>query len=256
MGPVVRIEDVARRFGSFSALGGVSGEVNAGEVVVVCGPSGSGKSTLIRTINGLEGIDRGRVLLQGRDIHARNTDINLLRQQIGFVFQQFNLFPHLTAKDNVALGLRRLQRQPAATAEARALELLELVGLDHRASYLPADLSGGEKQRVAIARALSMEPWLMLLDEPTSSLDPEVVGEVLAVMRSLVKGGMTMICVTHEMGFAREAADWIWFMEAGAIVEKARPADFFERPAHPSAQRFVSTIHAGRGVRVPGASLQ
>ncbi len=239
---MIEIRNVEKFFGSFHALNDVSGEIGAGEVIVVCGASGSGKSTLIRTINGLEKINGGRILIQGQDVHSRQTDLNLLRRKIGFVFQQFNLFPHLTARDNVALGLYRLLRQPKSLALERATHLLQRVGLAHRADYLPADLSGGEQQRVAIARALAMQPPIMLFDEPTSALDPEVVGEVLKVIRSLVDDGLTMVCVTHEMGFAREVADRIWFMEAGSIVERTSPAQFFSEPDHPAARRFVSSL--------------
>jgi polar amino acid transport system ATP-binding protein len=242
MAPMITIESIGKSFGSFRALNGVAGEINAGEVFVVCGLSGSGKSTLIRCLNGLETIDEGRIIIDGIDIAARNTDLNRLRRRIGFVFQQYNLFPHLTAIDNVSIGLRRLLQVPAEKARARALELLERVGLGHRAGYMPADLSGGEQQRVAIARALSMDPPIMLLDEPTSALDPEVVGEVLAILQSLSGTGMTIVCVTHEMGFARNVGDWIWFMEEGSLIEKAHPELFFSNPRHSSAKRFISTI--------------
>jgi polar amino acid transport system ATP-binding protein len=242
MSAIITIEKACRSFGAFPALRNVSGTIERGEVVVICGPSGSGKSTLVRTINALERIDSGCIHVSGRDVHANKTDINKLRQSIGFVFQQYNLFPHLTAVDNVALGLRKLLRWSEAEARERALTLLARVGLGHRAEYWPADLSGGEQQRVAIARALSMQPPLMLFDEPTSALDPEVVGEVLSIIRSLSKDNITLVCVTHEMGFAREVADWIWFMESGEILEKARPDAFFDAPIHPSARRFVATI--------------
>jgi polar amino acid transport system ATP-binding protein len=244
MTPMISLDAVGKSFGRFRALDGISGEINRGEVVVICGPSGSGKSTLIRCLNGLEPIDQGRITIDNVDLSARDTDLKKLRRRIGFVFQQYNLFPHLNAVDNVSIGLRRLMHVPAPEAHARALSLLERVGLDHRATYMPVDLSGGEQQRVAIARALSMSPPIMLLDEPTSALDPEVVGEVLAIMQSLSGTGMTIVCVTHEMGFARTVGNWIWFMEAGSIVEKARPETFFSNPLHPSAERFVSTIRS------------
>ncbi len=245
--PLITLRNVSKNFGDFEVLRNVSGEVRTGEVIVICGLSGSGKSTLIRTISALEPIREGRITVGPVDVHARGTDVNALRQGIGFVFQSFNLFPHLSAIDNVALGLRRLKRVPRDEAHRTARALLERVGLGHRAGYMPADLSGGEQQRVAIARALSMRPKVMLFDEPTSALDPEMVGEVLAVIRDLSAEGMTMICVTHEMGFARNVADWIWLMEAGEIIEVARPGDFFSNPRHPSARRFVeSNLGHGR----------
>jgi polar amino acid transport system ATP-binding protein len=240
--PIITLQSVGKSFGSFQALKGITGEIRPGEVVVICGLSGSGKSTLIRCLNALETLDEGRIVIDGVDIAAKDTDLNWLRRRIGFVFQQYNLFPHLTAIDNVSIGLRRLLRVDSKEARVRALLLLERVGLAHRANYVPADLSGGEQQRVAIARALSMNPPIMLLDEPTSALDPEVVGEVLAILQSLSGTGMTIVCVTHEMGFARSVGDWIWFMENGSLVEKARPELFFSNPQHPSAQRFISTI--------------
>jgi len=242
MVPIITLESVGKSFGSFRALKSVTGEINAGEIVVICGLSGSGKSTLIRCLNGLEAIDEGRIVVDGIDVAARNTDLNQLRRRIGFVFQQYSLFPHLTAIDNVSIGLRRLQRVPTEEARARALVLLERVGLAHRSNYVPAELSGGEQQRVAIARALSMNPPIILLDEPTSALDPEVVGDVLAILQSLSGTGITIVCVTHEMGFARNVGDWIWFMEDGSLIEKAPPELFFSKPHHPSAQRFISTI--------------
>lgn len=239
---MIKAANVEKFYGSFHVLKNVSGEVAAGKVVVICGASGSGKSTFIRTINGLETITSGQILVQGKDVHAKTTNLNLLRRRVGFVFQQFNLFPHLTALDNVALGLRRLLGQSRTQANERASQLLSRVGLAHRGSYFPADLSGGEQQRVAIARALSMEPPIMLFDEPTSALDPEMVGEVLRAIRSLVDDGLTMVCVTHEMGFAREVADEIWFMETGSIVERAPPRTFFSQPQHPAARRFVASL--------------
>lgn len=251
---VISLKDVSKKFDDFQVLNGVSGQVNAGEVIVLCGLSGSGKSTLIRTITALEPINAGSITVEGTDVHAPGTDVNKLRRGIGFVFQSFNLFPHLTAHDNVALGLRRILGRSKADAGEVADKLLKRVGLSHRAGYYPADLSGGEQQRVAIARALSMQPRVMLFDEPTSALDPEMVGEVLEVIRDLRTDGMTMICVTHEMQFAKDVADWIWLMEAGEIVEKASPADFFERPSHPSAKRFVQS-HLGNRRQQGGAGL-
>jgi polar amino acid transport system ATP-binding protein len=233
-------------YGDYQALTDVNAEVKKGEVVVVCGPSGSGKSTLIRTVNRLEEIKSGQLLFDGHDIHAPLSShaLNKLRSRIGFVFQSFNLFPHLSVLDNIMLSPVRVLGVKRAEAKARAGQLLERVGLSNKANSYPAQLSGGQQQRVAIARALAMEPPAMLFDEPTSALDPEMVGEVLSVMRSLANEGMTMMCVTHEMNFAREVADRVWFMDAGRILEKADPETFFTRPEHPRAQRFLSDLRA------------
>jgi polar amino acid transport system ATP-binding protein len=239
---MIRFENVNKWYGHYKALSDVSEHVVKGEVVVVCGPSGSGKSTLIRTVNRLEPIQSGRILVDGQDIHAAGLDVNAFRSHIGFVFQQFNLFPHLTALENCALAPQRLRGLGKAEANARAQALLERVGLGEKGGAYPADLSGGQQQRVAIARALAMQPPLMLFDEPTSALDPEMVGEVLMVMRDLAKDGMTMVCVTHEMGFAREVSDRVLFMDQGQILERATPEEFFNRPQHPRAQKFLSDI--------------
>ncbi len=239
---MIEFDQVNKWFGGYQALAGISERVGRGEVVVVCGPSGSGKSTLIRTVNRLEPIHSGRILLDGIDIHSRSVDLDRHRARIGFVFQQFNLFPHLTALQNCTLAPMRLRGLKRVQAEERAMVLLERVGLAHKAHAYPSELSGGQQQRVAIARALAMEPPLMLFDEPTSALDPEMVGEVLQVMRSLAQDGMTMVCVTHEMGFAREVADRVWFMDAGSILEQARPDAFFSTPQHPRAQQFLADI--------------
>ncbi|WP_305825199.1 amino acid ABC transporter ATP-binding protein [Massilia brevitalea] len=237
---MIVLEQVNKWYGEYHALVDVSETVGKNEVVVVCGPSGSGKSTLIRTLNRLEEIDGGRIAIDGRDIHARGLDVNALRAGIGFVFQQFNLFPHLTALENCMLAPVSLKRATKAEARAYAMELLDGVGLAHKADAYPHQLSGGQQQRVAIARALAMRPPIMLFDEPTSALDPEMVGEVLQVMRKLAGQGMTMVCVTHEMGFARDVADRIWFMAEGKILEKATPEDFFTKPQHPRAQQFLA----------------
>jgi polar amino acid transport system ATP-binding protein len=204
---------------------------------------------LIRTLNRLEAIQSGRITIDGQNIHERGTDVNRLRAQIGFLFQQFNLFPHLTALQNCTLAPVRVRGLPAAEARELALSLLDRVGLAHKADAWPSELSGGQQQRVAIARALAMQPPLMLFDEPTSALDPEMVGEVLLVMRALAKDGMTMVCVTHEMGFAREVADRVIFMDHGRVLERAKPQDFFDRPQHPRAQQFLADIRTpfGRG---------
>jgi polar amino acid transport system ATP-binding protein len=242
--PMIRFSNVNKNFGDYRALIDVNAEVARGEVVVVCGPSGSGKSTLIRTVNRLEEIGSGMITFDGQDVHGpmRGSDLNRLRSRVGFVFQSFNLFPHLSALDNVTLSPVKVSGTKREVARERAMQLLDRVGLAAKAGSYPAQLSGGQQQRVAIARALAMEPPAMLFDEPTSALDPEMVGEVLAVMRSLAADGMTMMCVTHEMGFAREVADHVWFMDGGRILERAKPDAFFGAPRHPRAQRFLSDL--------------
>ncbi|MBK0002185.1 MULTISPECIES: amino acid ABC transporter ATP-binding protein [Erwiniaceae] len=242
MNPIIRFNQVNKWYGAYHALADLNAEVNSGEVVVVCGPSGSGKSTLIRTVNRLEPIQQGQIVFDGLDIHGASTQQNRLRARIGFVFQSFNLFPHLSVIDNVMLSPVKVLGERRSEAKQHALALLERVGLAHKANAWPAQLSGGQQQRVAIARALAMKPPVMLFDEPTSALDPEMVGEVLNVMRSLANEGMTMMCVTHEMNFAREVADTIWFMDEGKILEKAAPETFFNRPQHPRAQRFLTDL--------------
>jgi polar amino acid transport system ATP-binding protein len=243
---MIRFEGVNKFFGAYHALADITAEVARGEVVVVCGPSGSGKSTLIRTVNRLEEIQSGSIEFDGHNVHARMRarELNHLRSRIGFVFQSFNLFPHLSALDNIVLSPWRVNGIRRAEARDRAMALLNRVGLASRAHSFPGQLSGGQQQRVAIARALAMEPPAMLFDEPTSALDPEMVGEVLAVIRSLAQDGMTMMCVTHEMKFARDVADRIWFMDAGRILETGNPEEFFGAPQHPRAQRFLSDLHA------------
>ena len=241
---MIGFSNVSKYYGTFKALDNINAEVARGEVVVVCGPSGSGKSTLIRTVNRLEEINSGAITFDGRNVHGkmRSTELNHLRSRIGFVFQSFNLFPHLSALDNVTLSPIKVDGVKREAARDRAMRLLDRVGLSAKALSFPAQLSGGQQQRVAIARALAMEPPAMLFDEPTSALDPEMVGEVLAVMRGLAAEGMTMMCVTHEMGFAREVADHVWFMDAGQILETATPDAFFSNPRHPRAQRFLSDL--------------
>jgi len=241
---MIEMQDVNKWYGSYHALVDIRETVAAGEVVVVCGPSGSGKSTLIRTLNRLEPIQGGRILVDGQDIHAAGTDVNAFRSRIGFVFQQFNLFPHLTVLGNCTLAPMQLRGLTRAQAEERAMALLDRVGLAGKAHAWPSELSGGQQQRVAIARALAMQPPLMLFDEPTSALDPEMVGEVLLVMRDLAEDGMTMVCVTHEMGFAREVADRIFFMDQGRVLERAVPDDFFNRPQHPRTRQFLADIRS------------
>ncbi|RAR59291.1 amino acid ABC transporter ATP-binding protein (PAAT family) [Paraburkholderia unamae] len=241
---MISFEGVNKWYGSHHALVDVNETVNKGEVVVVCGPSGSGKSTLIRTVNRLEPIQKGRIVVNGQDVHARGVDVNDVRRGIGFVFQQFNLFPHLSALENCMLAPVRLGKMPRREARDLAMAFLERVGLAAKANAYPANLSGGQQQRVAIARALAGKPPLMLFDEPTSALDPEMVNEVLQVMKGLACDGMTMVCVTHEMGFAREVADRVIFMDQGQVLERARPENFFRKPDHPRAQRFLSDIRS------------
>lgn len=243
---MITFSNVNKWYGDYRALSDINAEVRKGEVVVVCGPSGSGKSTLIRTVNRLEEIKSGQLLFDGHDIQARmsSKELNQLRSRIGFVFQSFNLFPHLSVLGNIMLSPMKVRGVKRADAKGRAMQLLERVGLAAKAESYPAQLSGGQQQRVAIARALAMDPPAMLFDEPTSALDPEMVGEVLAVMRSLAKDGMTMMCVTHEMNFAREVADQVWFMDAGCILEIAAPDTFFRSPQHPRAQRFLSDLRS------------
>jgi polar amino acid transport system ATP-binding protein len=235
---------VNKSYGTYQALTDINAEVAKGEVVVVCGPSGSGKSTLIRTVNRLEEINSGSIQFDGSHVHGRlgPNSLNRLRSRIGFVFQNFNLFPHLSTLENITLSPVRINGVKREVAKDKAMALLDRVGLASKAASYPAQLSGGQQQRVAIARALAMEPPAMLFDEPTSALDPEMVGEVLAVMKSLAAEGMTMMCVTHEMGFAREVADRVWFMDAGRILEMADPETFFRSPQHPRAQRFLSDL--------------
>ncbi|WP_116523136.1 amino acid ABC transporter ATP-binding protein [Achromobacter insuavis] len=239
---MIRFSEVQKWYGDYQALTDVTAQVQRGEVVVVCGPSGSGKSTLIRTVNRLEPIQKGVIEVDGLDIYGGKVHLDTLRSHIGFVFQQFNLFPHLSVLENLMLAPLQLKRARRPEARDRAMQLLERVGLAHKAEAYPAQLSGGQQQRVAIARALAMNPPVMLFDEPTSALDPEMVGEVLQVMKGLAKDGMTMVCVTHEMGFAREVADTVWFMDAGRIVEVGGPEEFFGRPGTERARRFLAEI--------------
>ncbi|WP_338558196.1 amino acid ABC transporter ATP-binding protein [Erwinia sp. E_sp_B04_7] len=242
MRPMILFNQVNKWYGEYQALTDLSAEIQSGEVVVVCGPSGSGKSTLIRTVNRLEPIEQGQILFDGTDIHGTSTRLNQLRTRIGFVFQNFNLFPHVSVLENIMMSPMKVLGVRRAEAKIHAGELLERVGLSHKADAYPAQLSGGQQQRVAIARALAMKPPVMLFDEPTSALDPEMVGEVLNVMRGLAQEGMTMMCVTHEMNFAREVADTIWFMDQGQILEKASPERFFSNPQHERAKRFLSDL--------------
>jgi ABC-type polar amino acid transport system ATPase subunit len=237
---VVRLEDVHKSFGDNLVLDGVDVTVEAGQALVIIGPSGSGKSTLLRCVNLLEPIDSGRIFFEGQEITAKGVKIEAIRQRIGIVFQQFNLFPHLKVMDNLTLAARRVGKVPRKQAELRAQELLARVGLAEKAKSYPHQLSGGQQQRVAIARALMMSPHVMLFDEVTSALDPELVGEVLVVMRDLARDmGMTMLVVTHEMQFAREVGDHLIFMDNGRIVEQGRPVDVLDRPQEERTQRFL-----------------
>jgi len=236
---VVRLEDVRKSFGDNLVLDGIDLDVAPRETLVVIGASGSGKSTLLRCINLLEPLDSGRIFLEGEEITRRGTNVSTVRQRIGIVFQQFNLFPHLKVIDNLTLAARRIRKQPRERAEERAHALLERVGLAEKAGQHPHQLSGGQQQRVAIARALMMEPHVMLFDEVTSALDPELVGEVLVVMRDLAQGGMTMIVVTHEMQFAREVGDRVIFMDGGRIVEQGLPTDVLDSPKEERTRRFL-----------------
>ena len=240
--PLVRIDHVSKYYGDFKALDDVSLDILPGQVVAVIGVSGSGKSTLCRTINRLETIQEGAIEIDGVRLPEEGKELTRLRAEVGMVFQSFNLFPHRTVLDNITLAPMRVRRQPRAQAQERARELLERVGLADQAFKRPPQLSGGQAQRVAIARALAMDPKIMLFDEPTSALDPEMINEVLDVMKSLAAEGMTMLVVTHEMGFARSVADRVVFMDAGQIVEEAPPAQFFSAPDSERARDFLSKI--------------
>ncbi len=239
---VVRIEDLRKSFGDLVVLRGVNLEVHRGEVVVILGPSGSGKSTLLRCVNLLETPTGGRVFFEDTEITGKKTDINKVRAKVGMVFQSFNLFPHLSAKSNVMLAQRKVLKRSKEEAERIAIEQLEKVGLGERVDYKPSQLSGGQQQRVAIARALAMDPHVMLFDEATSALDPELVRDVLGVMKELARGGMTMIVVTHEMGFARDVADRVIFMDGGVIVEEGTPEEVFDHPKSDRTKDFLGHI--------------
>ena len=239
---IVETEKVNKYFGDFQALREIDFRVGRGEIVVICGPSGSGKSTLIRCINRLEEIDSGRIVIDGEDIYDKKVDINKIRAEAGMVFQHFNLFPHLTILENITIAQNKVKKVPKKEAEERAMALLKRVGLEHKAHDYPSALSGGQKQRVAIARTLAMEPKIILFDEPTSALDPEMIGGVLDVMRDLAKENYTIVCVTHEMGFAKEVGDRIVFMDEGVIIEEDTPTEFFERPKSERAKKFLKEI--------------
>ena len=239
---MIEFENVSKWYGAFQVLGDCTTTVARGDVVVVCGPSGSGKSTLIKTVNGLEPVQQGTIRVDGVTVNDPATDLPALRARIGMVFQNFELFPHLSVRANLALAQVKVLKRSADEADARGLQLLERVGLAAQADKFPRQLSGGQQQRVAIARALAMDPVAMLFDEPTSALDPEMVSEVLDVMTSLAHEGMTMMIVTHEMGFARKVADRIVFMDKGRIVEEAPQAQFFDAPASARAREFLARI--------------
>jgi len=239
---VITFKNVNKWFGKLHVLNDINFQVAPGEVVVVCGPSGSGKSTLIRCINKLEPIQNGEIIADGIPIHDRRVNLTHLRAEIGFVFQQFNLYPHMTALQNITLAPVNVRKTKPEEAEKQGLQLLEKVGIGEKAHSYPAQLSGGQQQRVAIARGLAMQPKIMLFDEPTSALDPEMINEVLDVMRDLAREGMTMIVVTHEMGFAREVADRVAFMDEGQIIEEATPEDFFYHPKSDRTKLFLSKI--------------
>ena len=240
--PIIRIADVSKYFDQVAALSHVSLTVEQGEKVVIIGPSGSGKSTLLRTINRLEDISAGKIVVDGFDLDDKTVDINKVRMEVGMVFQSFNLFPHKTVLQNLTLAPIKLKGMDPTEADAMARRLLDKVGILEKADVFPAKLSGGQQQRVAIARALAMSPKIMLFDEPTSALDPEMIGEVLDVMVTLAKEGMTMAVVTHEMGFAREVADRVVFMDHGAIIEQGTPEHFFTSPEHERTKLFLSQI--------------
>ena len=239
---MITVKNLKKNFGYLTVLKGIDVTIEKGECVVVIGPSGSGKSTFLRCLNRLEEPDGGEIDIEGTDLLSPHTDINEMRQRIGMVFQHFNLFPHKTILENVTLAPIKLKKMPQKEAEDAALDLLRRVGIEDKASVYPSTLSGGQKQRVAIARSLAMNPQVMLFDEPTSALDPEMVGEVLDVMKNLAKEGMTMVVVTHEMGFAKEVANRVLFMADGVILEEGTPEEIFEHPQHERTKAFIKAI--------------
>lgn len=239
---IIEIEDLHKSFGELEVLKGINCSINQSEVVCIIGPSGSGKSTFLRCINQLEIADKGKIVIDGIDIGANKKNIFEIRKEVGMVFQSFNLFPHMKVIDNVMSGVIHVKKKSKGEARMIAFEQLKKVGLENKAEEYPGRLSGGQQQRVAIARALAMEPKIMLFDEPTSALDPEIVGEVLQVMRNLAKEGMTMMCVTHEMGFARDVADRVLFIDHGIILEQGAPAELFSNPKEERTQAFLKSI--------------
>ena len=239
---LIKVDNLKKSFGEVEVLKGISTEIKKGDVVVVIGPSGSGKSTFLRTLNLLAEPTDGTICFEGTDITDPKVNINVHRQKMGMVFQQFNLFPHMTILKNMTIAPMKLLKKSKEESEAKAMELLKKVGLDDRANSYPSQLSGGQKQRIAIVRALCMEPDVMLFDEPTSALDPEMVGEVLQVMKNLADDGMTMVIVTHEMGFAREVANRVLFIDEGIIMEENEPKEFFDNPKNPRLKEFLSKV--------------
>ncbi|MBE7033723.1 MAG: amino acid ABC transporter ATP-binding protein [Ruminococcaceae bacterium] len=242
MNTKIEVKILHKNFKKLEVLKGINLSINEGEVVCVIGPSGSGKSTMLRCLNRLEEPTSGEIIVDGVDITKKKTNLNKVRENVGMVFQSFNLFSHLTAEKNIMLAPVELKKMSKAEAKERAAELLKMVGLEEKANSFPSQLSGGQQQRVAIARALAMKPDIMLFDEPTSALDPEMVGEVLAVMKQLAKDGMTMVVVTHEMGFAREVADRVVFMDEGVVLEEGTPDEIFSNPKHPRTIDFLNKV--------------
>ena len=240
---MISVKNLHKSYGKLEVLKGIDYEINKGECVVLIGPSGSGKSTFLRCLNLLEVPTEGEIIFDGVDMLSKNTQINKMREEIGMVFQHFNLFPHKTILENITLAPIKLKKMSKEEADKRALELLKRVGLEDKASSYPSQLSGGQKQRVAIARTLAMSPKVVLFDEPTSALDPEMVGEVLEVMKHMAKEGMTMVVVTHEMGFAKEVSDRVIFMDGGKIVEEGTPEEVFDNPKHERTKNFLSKVN-------------
>ena len=239
---IISMSKINKFYDEFHVLKNIDFSVKKGEIVVICGPSGSGKSTLIRCINGLEDIDDGTIIVDNIDIHGSKKNLQMIRSEVGMVFQHFNLFPHLTILENIMLAPTLVKKTKKSDASKIAMELLEKVKLEHKANAYPADLSGGQKQRVAIARSLAMKPNVILFDEPTSALDPETIGDVLSVMKDLAKENFTIVCVTHEMGFAKEVGDRIIFMDHGVIIEENSPEEFFNNPKSDRAKKFLNEI--------------
>lgn len=240
--PIIQMKNIEKYYGDFHALKNVNFEVTKGEIVVICGPSGSGKSTLIRCINRLEDISSGDIVIDGEDIYSKKVNINKIRAEVGMVFQHFNLFPHLTILENISIAQKKVKKLSAKEADDESYKLLKRVGLEDKAKSYPNELSGGQKQRVAISRTLAMKPKIILFDEPTSALDPEMIGGVLDVMRELAHENYTIVCVTHEMGFAKEVSNRVVFMDHGEIIEEANPEIFFTSPKSERAQKFLQEV--------------
>lgn len=240
--PIISMQNVDKYYGDFHVLKNINFSVQKGEILVICGPSGSGKSTLIRCINRLEEIDSGNILVEGKDLYSKDVNVNQLRAETGMLFQHFNLFPHLTILENITIAQTKVKGTSKHEAHEISLKLLEKVGLAHKAEGYPSELSGGQKQRVAIARTLAMQPQVILFDEPTSALDPEMIGGVLDVMRDLAHENYTIVCVTHEMGFAKEVSNRVVFMDEGQIIEEGTPEEFFKNPQSDRAQKFLKEV--------------